>query len=156
MSRLVRIKLNGFRSIKASTLEMRPLNVLIGANGAGKSNLISFFKLMNELMAGRLQQHIAETGRATANLYFGPKTTPQLEAELEFEVENGTDTYQMRLFHAAGDSLVFAEETLAFHQSGYPKPSVVSLGAGHLESKIGDKAAAIRSVISGSSRSSGD
>lgn len=141
MSRLVRIKLNGFRSIKASTLEMRPLNVLIGANGAGKSNLISFFKLMNELMAGRLQQHIAETGRATANLHFGPKTTPQLEAELEFEVENGTDTYQMRLFHAAGDSLVFAEETLSFHQHSYPRPRVVSLGAGHLESKIGDKAA---------------
>ena len=95
---------------------MRDLNVLIGANGAGKSNLISFFKLMNELMAGRLQQHIGETGRATANLHFGPKVTPQLEAEFEFKVENGTDTYQMRLFYATGDSLVFAEENLRFHQ----------------------------------------
>ena len=141
MPQLVRVKLNGFRSIKATTLEMRPLNVLIGANGAGKSNLISFFKLMNELMAGRLQQHIAETGRATGNLHFGPKVTPQLEAELEFEVDNGADTYQIRLFHAAGDSLVFAEESLSFHQPGYPQPRVLSLGAGHLESRLGDKAA---------------
>ena len=86
MSRLKKIKIKGFRSIKEMTLELRPLNVLIGANGAGKSNLISFFKLVNELMGGRLQQHIGATGRATANLYFGPKITPQLEAEMEFEV----------------------------------------------------------------------
>lgn len=141
MSKLGRLRIEGFRSIRATSLEMRDLNVLIGANGAGKSNLISFFKLMNELMAGRLQQHIGETGRATANLHFGPKVTPQMEAELEFEVENGTDTYQMRLFHATGDSLVFAEENLRFHQRSYQSPRVVPLGAGHQESKIGDKAA---------------
>ena len=73
MSSLKRIQIKGFRSIKEMTLELRPLNVLIGANGAGKSNLIAFFKLVNELMAGRLQQHIGTTGRATANLHFGPK-----------------------------------------------------------------------------------
>ena len=140
MSQLTKIKISGFRSIKEMTLVIRPLNVLIGANGAGKSNLIAFFKLMNELMAGRLQQHIGATGRAVANLHFGPKVTPQLEAELEFEVENGTDTYQIRLFHAAGDSLVFAEENLSFHQPGYATPKVLSLGAGHQEAKIGDKA----------------
>ena len=140
MSRLKKIKIKGFRSIKDMTLELRPLNVLIGANGAGKSNLISFFKLVNELMGGRLQQHIGATGRATANLYFGPKITPQLEVEMEFEVENGTDTYRMRLFHVAGDSLIFAEEMLSFHQTGYPQPRVTSLGVGHQETRIGDRA----------------
>ena len=34
----------------------------------------------------------------------------------------------MRLFHVAGDSLIFAEETLSFHQTGYPQPRVASLG----------------------------
>ena len=82
--KLKRIKIQGFRSIKEMTLELRPLNILIGANGAGKSNLIAFFKLVNELMGGRLQEHIGATGRATANLHFGPKQTPQLEAELAF------------------------------------------------------------------------
>ncbi len=141
MSSLKRIRIRGFRSIKEMTLELRPLNVLIGANGAGKSNLIAFFKLVNELMAGRLQQHIGTTGRATANLHFGPRMTPQLEAEMEFEVENGTDTYRMRLFHAAGDSLIFAEELLSFHQTDYSQPKVVSLGTGHQETGVGDKAA---------------
>lgn len=140
MSRLKKVTIKGFRSIKEVTLELRPLNVLIGANGAGKSNLIAFFKLVNELMAKRLQQYIGATGRATANLYFGPKVTPQLEAELLFEVDNGTDTYRMRLFHSASDSLFFAEETLIFLQKGFIRPKTFSLGEGHQETRIGEEA----------------
>ena len=141
MPQLKRIKIQGFRSIKEMTLELRPLNILVGANGAGKSNLIAFFKLVNELMGGRLQEHIGATGRATENLHFGPKRTPQLEAEMEFQADNGIDTYRMRLFHAAGDALIFADEELSFHQTGYPEPKVVRLGAGHQETRIGDDAA---------------
>lgn len=145
MSRLRKVTVKGFRSIRETTLEIRPLNVLIGANGAGKSNLIAFFKLMNELMGGRLQQYVAATGRATANLHFGPKKTPQLEAELEFDVDNGTNTYRMGLSHgmglshAAGDSLIFAEETISFQQTGYTTPKVVLLGSGQEETRIRDK-----------------
>ena len=82
MPRLKNVIIRGFRSIKEMSLELGPMNVCIGANGAGKSNLIEFFKMINEMMAGRLQQYIATTGRATANLHFGPQVTPQLEAEL--------------------------------------------------------------------------
>lgn len=142
MSRLKHIEIKGFRSIKEMALELRPLNVLIGANGAGKSNLIAFFNFVNELMGERLQQYIGATGRATANLYFGPKITPQLEAKMAFEVENGTDTYQMLLRHASGDSLFFAEEILSYQIIDFPTPKVVSLGGGHWETRIGDEAEA--------------
>jgi predicted ATPase len=134
---LRRMVLKGFKSIKEMDLEMRPLNVLIGPNGAGKSNLVSFFKMLNEMMGGRLQQYIGTSGRAQTLLHFGPKVTPQIEAQLEFEVANGVDTYIMRLFHAAGDTLVFAEETLSFLTTGFTKPKLVPLGAGHEETKIG-------------------
>lgn len=140
MAILRRVILNGFKSIKAMDLELRPLNVLIGANGAGKSNLVSFFKMLNEMMAGRLQQYIGTTGHAQSLLHFGPKVTPQIEAQLEFEVDNGMDTYAMRLFHAAGDTLVFADESLSFLQTGYTKPKVVPLGSGHQETRIGQEA----------------
>jgi len=65
-------------------------------------------------MGGRLQQYIGISGRAQSLLHFGPRVTPQLEATLEFETQNGIDTYSMRMFHAAGDTLVFAEESLGF------------------------------------------
>ncbi|BBD65477.1 SMC domain protein [Nostoc commune NIES-4072] len=140
MNRLQRLTLNGFKSIKAMDLELHPLNILIGANGAGKSNLISFFKMLNEMMAGRFQQYIGMSGRAQSLLHFGPKITPQIEAKLEFEVENGVDTYNLRLFHAAGDTLIFAEETLSFLQMGWTSPRIDQLGAGHQETKISEAA----------------
>lgn len=141
MAILNKLVLRGYKSIKDTTLELRPLNVLIGANGAGKSNLVSFFKMLNEMMGRRLQQFIAGAGRAQGILHFGPKVTPQLEAMLQFKADNGLDTYYMRLFHAAGDTLVFAEETLNSLQTGWQgAPKVVPLGAGHVETRIGDEA----------------
>ena len=134
--RLKSVKVKGFRSIKEMDLEMRPLNVCIGANGAGKSNLIAFFKLINEMMGRRLQQYVGTTGRATANLYFGPRITRQMEAELGFDVERGTNTYHLRLVHAAGDSLIFADESVSFHAPGHELPQRMSLGAGHQETRI--------------------
>jgi predicted ATPase len=123
-------------------LELHALNILIGANGAGKSNLVSFFKMLNEMMGGRLQQYVGTSGRAQSLLHYGSKVTPQIEARLEFEVDNGTDTYTMRLFHAAGDSLVFADETLSFHGTGFTAPRVASLGAGHQETRVTESAEA--------------
>lgn len=140
MAKLRRVKLEGFKSIRRMDLSMRTMNVLIGANGAGKSNLISFFKMLNEMMAGRLQQYIGTSGRSQSILHFGPKMTPQIEAALEFEADNGLSTYTFRLFHAAGDTLVFADESLSFHKTGHQKPQHVSLGAGHLETRIPERA----------------
>jgi predicted ATPase len=141
MAILQKVTLKGFKSIRDMTLELRPLNILIGANGAGKSNLVLFFKMLNEMMGGRLQKFIATSGRAQSLLHFGPKITPQMEAILVFAASNGTDTYQMRLPHAAGDILIYAEETLRFHQTGWPRPQKpLSLGPGHQETKINEEA----------------
>ena len=137
---LQRVIIKGFKSIKTMDLELRPLNILIGANGAGKSNLISFFKMLNEMMAERLQQYIGISGYAQSLLHFGQKVTLQIEAQLEFDVENGMDTYTLRLFHAAGGTLIFAEETLSFLQKGWSSPRTDSLGAGHQETKINEAA----------------
>ena len=140
MTILRRIVLSGFKSIKSTDIELHPINVLIGANGAGKSNLISFFKMLNEMMAGRLQEYIGASGRAQSILHFGPKVTPQIQAQLEFEAENGIDTYGMRLVHAPGDTLFFAEETLSFLKTGYLSPKIVSFGAGRQETQIAESA----------------
>lgn len=136
MPSLKSVKVRGFRSIRDMELELGPINVCIGANGAGKSNLIEFFRMINELMGGRLQQYIATNGRATANLHFGPQVTPQLEAELTFEADQGTNKYYVRLVYAAGDSLVFVDESLSFLRFGNDTPQQQTLGVGHQEALI--------------------
>ena len=132
MAILRRVTLSGFKSIKTMDLELRPLNVLIGANGAGKSNLVSFFKMLNEMMAGRLQEYIGTTGRAQSVLHFGPKVTPLMEAQLEFEADNGVDTYVMRLVHVPGDTLMFSGRRVELPTNWLPKTKVGSSGGGTL------------------------
>jgi predicted ATP-binding protein involved in virulence len=49
MRTLQRISVSGYKSIKQQKdLEIRQLNVLVGANGAGKSNFISLLMLRSQ------------------------------------------------------------------------------------------------------------
>jgi predicted ATPase len=52
---LKELKTFGFKSIREMKLELKPLNVLIGANGAGKSNFIDLLRLLKSLQDNQLQ-----------------------------------------------------------------------------------------------------
>ncbi|MFL6290719.1 MAG: AAA family ATPase, partial [Thermoanaerobaculia bacterium] len=98
----------GYRSIRDQTVELRPLNLLIGANGSGKSNFIGVFRLLNEIVNGRLQLYVAKSGGASQLLHFGRKVTEVIELDLAW----GPRRYHCDLIPAVDDSLVFAAETL--------------------------------------------
>src|SRR6266542_1852541 len=112
MAQLTSLRLAGWKSIRDAKIELRPLNVLIGANGSGKSNLVSFFKLMNEMMGGRFQERVGTTGGAESLLHFGAKRTQAIEAEFRFTTEEGENSYSMNLVPIAGNSLLFSQEKL--------------------------------------------
>lgn len=138
MLRLNRISISGFRSIcKVTNLEFGAINVLIGANGAGKSNLIGFFRMLNSMMTGALQDYIGRSGRAQSLLHYGPKVTNQLTAALEFETEKGVSRYECRLAYAAEDMLIFTNEQV-FSQlvDATTPPSPYVLGSGHRETAL--------------------
>ena len=66
-----RIKTENFKSIKHLDIRLRPINILIGANGVGKSNFIEIFKLLNQIYEQRLQEYIGND--IDSLLYFGRK-----------------------------------------------------------------------------------
>ncbi|RVU85658.1 DUF2813 domain-containing protein [Leucothrix sargassi] len=104
---LSHIKVKGFKSIGELDLEMKPINILIGANGSGKSNFISLFTFLRNLSEGRLQRYIEKEGFASKFFYFGVKTTPRISIEIDM----GGYGYQAVFEHAINnDSLVFAKE----------------------------------------------
>lgn len=144
MQMLTKLELHGFRSIRhLDSLTLSPMNVLIGANGAGKSNLISFFKLLNWAMPapGNLQLHLGRIGGANAVLYDGVGVTQQIQATLHFATDQGTNQYHMRLFHAAPDTLIFADEQFRFSRHTFSTEAPwTSLGSGHREAKLIEKA----------------
>ncbi|CAB5502336.1 Gll1843 protein [Bathymodiolus thermophilus thioautotrophic gill symbiont] len=86
---LSHIKIQGFKSIKELDLEMKPINVLIGANGAGKSNFISVFKLLDLIYKQKLQTYILANGKAERFLHFGSKNTDEIIIDLKLDVANG-------------------------------------------------------------------
>jgi len=87
---LDRLTIKGFKSIRhLGDFELTSLNVLIGANGAGKSNFIDFFRLMSAMMTpDGLKQFIA--GNADTYLYAGAKETEKIEICMSFDL-NGYD-----------------------------------------------------------------
>jgi predicted ATPase len=140
MNTLQQLSIAGFKSIREmDDLELKPLNVLIGANGAGKSNLISFFRMLNFAMTGSLGTYLGDAGYANSLLHFGAQRTPQMSATLRFKTPAGVNSYIFRLAHAAGDKLLFTEESVEWHAEGYATPKKILLGMGHLESALNDK-----------------
>ncbi len=80
---LDRIKIRGYKSIRELDLPLGPINILIGSNGAGKSNFISFFKLVNNIYEQRLQSYTKQVG-AENLLYYGLKKTQEVFGSLVF------------------------------------------------------------------------
>ncbi len=115
MAQLTSLRLAGWKSIRDALIEFRPLNVLIGANGAGKSNLVSFFKLISEMRKRHFQVYVGRTGGADALLHFGSKQTREIEAELRFTSDAGQGAYSFRLIQTVGNSLIFDEEKLTYY-----------------------------------------
>ena len=124
MHSLEKISLKGFRSIKElDDFTFGPITVLVGANGSGKSNLIGFFRMMNEMMLGGLQRFVQDGGGGSNFLHFGPKRTRFMDAKLVFRSDAGLNTYHCGLTFAAVDRLIFVEEKLTFQRDDarYPK-----------------------------------
>jgi predicted ATPase len=124
---LSRLFIKGFKSIRASELPLKNFNVLIGANGAGKSNFIAFFKMLQTLVQKELQLHVARQGGVDSFLHYGRKETAVLSAHLYF----GSNSYFFDLEPTVDNKFIFVKESLQF-QGNAP----INLGNSHLESLI--------------------
>ncbi|MDP1591154.1 MAG: AAA family ATPase [Prosthecobacter sp.] len=122
-----RIKLQGYKSIQECDLKLEALNVLIGQNGAGKSNFIGFFKLIQQALEGGLQRHISKGGGPDSFLHFGRKKTEQIKAEVYF----GNNGYKFTLEPTMDNRMMFAEENLWWNMSGD-----WNIGSGNFETEV--------------------
>ncbi len=67
------IEIENFRSISQAGLSMRPLTVLIGPNGCGKSNFLDGLRLLAEGSIGELSDGIARRGGFKSIVFAGTK-----------------------------------------------------------------------------------
>jgi predicted ATPase len=117
MPALDTISLKGFKSIKDLT-DFKPgkLNILVGANGAGKSNLVDFFRMLRAMADGGFQKHVTLSGGADGFFFNGPKETKQITAHLKF----GQNEYRFALEATVAGEMVINNEGTFYEGTQWP------------------------------------
>lgn len=101
--RLKEVVIRGYKSIAADSpvhLKLNNINVLLGANGAGKSNILSFFNMVGAMMIGNFRYHVVKSGSISGFMYCGAKITPVISASFTIESERRTYYYDFDIVYA--------------------------------------------------------
>ena len=123
---LNRIKINGFKSIKECDLDLHNINVLIGSNGAGKSNFVSAFTFLQYLLSQELSLYVGQTG-VNSLFYNGTKTTDILSMNFYFN----QNYYSFELLPTENNSVIFKDERFGEQNDSNNRHRI---SAGHKES----------------------
>jgi predicted ATPase len=130
---LERIEVEGFTSIRSASVELGRLNVLVGANGAGKSNFIQALALLGRIVDSELNLFVGLNGGASALL-----NSSDSRAHVKLRLNAHPNSYEATLVPAANDELIFDDELVFFHGHDHPAPWQDSLGRGHRETRLHD------------------
>ena len=111
---LKQIIISGYKSIKNCDLELGNINVLIGSNGAGKSNFLSIFPLLQNILVQNLAGYASKKG-VNSLFYNSTKVTDSISIEFHFEGLS----YSFDLELSESNSLVFSGESLVLDGKEY-------------------------------------
>lgn len=132
MPKLDKITIRGFKSIESlEDFKLGNLNVLIGANGAGKSNFVEFFRLLCAIVEQRLQTYSKKNGPSDGWFFDGPKVTKLIEADLRF----GDNRYAFGLEPTDESGVLIAKEQIQYVPSG----GLRTIAEGVTESRLATK-----------------
>lgn len=137
MRKLEKMGIVAFKSIREQTLDLGALNVLIGANGAGKSNLVQAFQFLREIRMQNLARYSLERG-ADALLFRGRKVSQSMGLYVQFGEGDIGNAYRVRLIPTDENTLAVDEETVYYHRrKRYPgRPYEQSIGGAGREAKL--------------------
>ena len=80
--------IKNFKSIRDMELPLTNLNVLIGSNGVGKSNFISFFEMTKAIFEQRFGSYTLDRGGIDNLLYRGRKISNEIYGLMDFKNTN--------------------------------------------------------------------
>ena len=125
------VKIQGYKSFKKTTVRLHSINLLIGANGAGKSNFLSLFEMLGNLYEKRLAAYVAHIGGVNKFFYQGLKQTEKIEVEIGQKL----NSYFLSLMESDG-KLLIAHEKLGY--SYYGQLSTIDIGKYQEEAGLKD------------------
>jgi len=111
---LDKLTIKGFKSIKSlEDFELGKLNIMIGGNGAGKSNFVDLFRLLRAMMDENLATHIMTQGGCDEYLFDGPKCTTRIEILLKFK---NYFKYSCSLLPTVDEKFIIEKEKFGAHE----------------------------------------
>ena len=137
MPTLESITIKGFKSIRDVEVKLRDINVLIGANGSGKSNFLGTFSFLHAIRTGNLQRYIAGAGGADKILHFGSRMTEKIEMHICFQEQH--NEYEIVLAVGDADTLFVDAERAYFAGDKYQLPVQESFWPRSSEATISDR-----------------
>jgi len=132
------IELKGFKSIDGhhgQYISLGDVTVLLGANGSGKSNLVSFFKLLHDMTTGALQQYVGKYGSRQL-LFYGPGVTESISFTLHFSSPEAEDTYEVVLSYGLPDRLFVSGEKVTILKKNKDKGRIYQWKNGGAETGL--------------------
>lgn len=136
--RLDRIEIEGFLSIRSASVDLGSLTVLVGANGAGKSNLVRMFELLGRLADGELGLFVGLNGGSSLLLNDSAE-------KIDFLVRVAASQYRATLLPGADQELVLGSEECWDLQSD----RIEFAGGGMRESAAMDRTIPVATVLRG-------
>ncbi len=124
------LELSGYKSIRHAAVDFGRLNVLIGANGAGKSGLASYFSLLNASFGASFDEHIIRSGGANSLLHLGVGQTSEIESTVTVLTTYGRGKLKQRFVFRPPDGLSPLELQVEWSdKETFPAPHVVAPSA---------------------------
>ncbi len=126
--KIKQLDIEGFRSLKKVSWIPGDLNVIIGPNGTGKSNLLRFLELISISAQGRLGKHIQSLGGMDPMLWDGTASAIKFSMKTVLVGDDlGPEQYELELGRlGTGSSYKIEKELLAnfhkFHKKTEKKP----------------------------------
>ena len=124
MPTLESISIKGFKSIRDVEVKLRDINVLIGANGSGKSNFLEVFSFLQAIQRkggvvgidhDSLREYVARAGGAERLLHFGSRVTSKIDVLIGFRDALNPDS--ISLFATDSDTLTIGLASLQYMRS---------------------------------------
>lgn len=130
------IHIQGFRRLYDFDLKLKPFNVVIGANGCGKTSLLEVFSLLAASASGRLRETMSDLGGIDANLTSLLTAKGNKARFVAFDLMMGVPGYSPIKYRIAmnsqGVGYEISDEALSQQRDNKPQPFK------HIEAHHGD------------------
>jgi len=119
---ITRLRARNFKSFDTLDVELGQLNVFVGGNASGKSNLLSLLTFMRDLMSFGLEDAVSLQGGASffQNLQCGKETSTQISLlnTIPDEGEHNFTYYQIVMSSKSGSGQILIEDEVLIQGQG--------------------------------------